>query len=231
MMACAADSFALTLHGRGGHGSQPHRTVDPIVLAAHTIVRLQTIASRETDPSDLSVVSVGAIQAGDAENVISDVAHLKLNIRTINPKTRERVLSGVKRIVEAESVASNAPKPPEFKPTTKFPFLHNDEDVTAKLESTFTEHFPTNENGYSAAALRLAGSEDFGILATAVNRPACFWTYGGIDPDVWDAAEKNDRILEDIPVNHSPYFAPVIMPTLQVAVDAYAVAALTWLGK
>jgi metal-dependent amidase/aminoacylase/carboxypeptidase family protein len=177
------------------------------------------------------VVTVGAIHAGDAENVISDVAHLKIDIRTIDPKTRERVLSSVKRIVEAESTASNAPQPPDFKRTRTFPFLHNDDDVTAKLESSFTAHFPTTEDGYTSTAPRLGGSEDFGILATAINRPACFWIYGGIGAEVWDKAEKEDRLLEDIPVNHSPFFAPVIMPTLQVGIDAYAVAALTFLAK
>lgn len=163
--------------------------------------------------------------------MISDVAHLKLDVRTLNPKTRERVLGGVKRIVEAESAASDAPKPPEFTQTRRFPFLHNDDDVTTQLETSFGEHFPTNEKGYSPTVPRLAYSEDFGILATAVGRPACFWTYGGVDPETWDKAERDDRILEDIAVNHSPFFAPVIMPTLQVAADAYAVAALTFLVK
>lgn len=200
-------------------------------MAAHTIVRLQTITSRETDPSDLSVVSVCAINAGDAENIISDVAHLKLDIRTLNPTTRDRVLSGVRRIVEAESLASNAPKPPEFKQTRTFPFLLNDDDVTAQLETTFAQHFPTSEKGYNPTAPRLAFSEDFGILATAVNRPACFWAFGGVDPDIWDKAQAQGRVLEDIPVNHSPYFAPVIQPTLKTGADAYAVAALTFLMK
>jgi metal-dependent amidase/aminoacylase/carboxypeptidase family protein len=176
-------------------------------------------------------VTVGAIHAGDAENVIPDIAHLKLDIRSIDPKTRERILGSVKRIAEAESIASNAPLPPDFKRTRTFPFLHNDEDATTTLEKSFISHFPTDEGGYSATAPRLSGSEDFGILATAIDRPACFWIYGGVEAGVWDKAVKEDRISEDIPVNHSPYFAPVIMPTLQVGLDAYAVAALTWLAK
>jgi metal-dependent amidase/aminoacylase/carboxypeptidase family protein len=114
-------------------------------------------------------------------------------------------------------------------PTTNFPFLFNDEEVTSKLEATFAEHFPKDVHGYSSNALRLAGSEDFGILATAIKRPACFWTYGGVSAETWDRVEEEDRIMEDIPVNHSPFFAPVVQPTLRVAVDAYAVAALTWL--
>jgi metal-dependent amidase/aminoacylase/carboxypeptidase family protein len=177
----------------------------------------------------LSVVSVGAIHAGTAENIIPETAHLKLNIRTINPTTRKRVLDGVKRIVAAESQASNSPQPPDLTPTSNFPFLYNDEDITSKLETTFSAHFPLNSHGYSPSALRLGGSEDFGVLATAVDRPACFWTYGGVDPATWDIAEKEGKILETIPMNHSPFFAPVVMPTLQVGIDAYCVAALTWL--
>jgi metal-dependent amidase/aminoacylase/carboxypeptidase family protein len=219
------------MFGRGGHASQPHRTVDPVVMAAYTTIRLQTIASRETDPSDLSVVSVCAINAGDAENIISDVAHLKVDIRTLNPTTRDRVLRSVKRIVEAESLASNTPAPPEFEQTRTFPFLLNDDDVTAQLETSFAEHFSVCETGYNPTAPRLAFSEDFGILATAVNRPACFWAYGGVDAEIWDKAQTHGRVLEDIPVNHSQYFAPVIMPTLKTGADAYAVAALTFLIK
>jgi amidohydrolase len=226
MMASAADSFAVTLYGRGAHGSQPHRSVDPIVMAAHTIIRLQTIPSRETNPSDLSVMTVGAVHAGDVENIIPDTAELKLDTRTIDPTTRDRVISSMKRIIEAESQASNAPKPPTITRTREFPFLHNDEDATSALEKSFSAHF---SDAYDLDAPRLGGSEDFGDLATAINKPSVFWAYGGTDPAIWDKAEKAGRLTEDIPINHSPYFAPAIMPTLQVAVDAYAVAALTWL--
>ncbi|KIW03925.1 uncharacterized protein PV09_04766 [Verruconis gallopava] len=226
MMASAADSYAVTMYGRGAHGSQPHRSVDPVVMAAHTVVRLQTIPSRETDPSDLSVVTVGAINAGDAENIIPETAELKLDTRSISPVTRERVLASLTRIVNAEAQASNAPRPPTITKTREFPFLHNDDDATAAIESSFATHFG---DAYDANAPRLGGSEDFGELATAVNKPAVFWAYGGIDPALWDKAEKAGTLTEDIPVNHSPYFAPTVMPTLQIAVDAFAVAALTWL--
>lgn len=231
LMASAADSFALTLHGRGGHGSQPHRTVDPIVMAANTITRFQTIVSRETDPADSSVVTVGSIHAGDAENIISSRADLKLNIRTISPESRKRVIASIKRIINAESAASNAPLPPDLTPTSSYPFLTNDDDVTQKLEESFAEHFHQGPHGYDASTLRLGGSEDFGVLATSVNRPCSFWSFGGVDPASWDKAEAEGRLLEDVPINHSPFFAPVVQPTLRVACDAYAVAALTWLKK
>jgi amidohydrolase len=228
LMASAADSFQLTIHGRGGHASQPHRSRDPILTAAHTITRLQTIVARETDPADPAVVTVSAIHAGDAENVIPTQANLKLNVRTFNPDTRARILTSVKRIVDAEALAGEAPKAPDLKPTSSFPFLVNDAGVTAKLETSFAAHFRSNGQTYDPNTIKLGGSEDFGVLATAVNRPASYWCYGGIDPVTWDNAEEEGN-LESLPFNHSPYFAPIIQPTLMVATDAYAVAALTWL--
>lgn len=229
LVASSADSFSVTLHGKAGHASQPHRTIDPIVLAAHTIIRLQTIASRETDPADTSVVTVAAIHAGDAENIIPDSASLKLDIRALDPVTRARVLASMHRIISAECLASNSPLPPTISRLRDFPFLMNDDTATALLETSFVAHFP--KDAYNTQAKKLGGSEDFGVLATAVDRPAVFWTYGGVVPEVWDKAVEEGRLVEDIPINHSAFFAPQIMPTLQVATDAYAVAALTWLVK
>lgn len=152
-------------------------------------------------------------------------------MRALNPHTREKVLASMQRIIEAESHASNCPKAPVLTSTRTFPLLINDEAITAKLEKSFESHFPPAPHGYDPKAPRLGGSEDFGELATAINKPSCFWTYGGVDPEVWDRLEKGGRLMEDIPVNHSPFFAPVINPTLGVAAETYAVAALTWLAK
>ncbi|KAK4928677.1 hypothetical protein LTR28_011836, partial [Elasticomyces elasticus] len=102
LMASAANSMQITLHGRGGHASQPHRLIDPVVMAASTVMRLQTIVSREVDPADSAVITCGSIQAGDTENIVVDDAILKLNVRTISPETREHVLSSIERIVRAE---------------------------------------------------------------------------------------------------------------------------------
>ncbi|KAL2034317.1 hypothetical protein VTO58DRAFT_105031 [Aureobasidium pullulans] len=230
LMASSADSLEVTLFGKGGHASQPHMLVDPVVMAASTVMRLQTIVSREVDPADNAVVTCACIIAGDAENVVADNATLKLDLRAVNAATREKVLSSVKRIVTAESMASGAVKDPEFVTTRNFPFTVNDEDVTEKLEKTFTAHFGTEDGKYTTTAAKLGGSEDFGILATAIEKPSCFWTYGGTDPALLEKAAAEGR-PGDVPINHSAYFAPIIMPTLQVAVDAYAVAALTWLLK
>lgn len=108
-MAAAADSFKVTLRGKGGHGAEPHRTIDPVVMAASIILRLQTIVSREVDPMQTAVVTVGSIQAGGAENVIPEEAVLKVNVRAFDEAVREKVLAAVRRIIRAECEASAAP--------------------------------------------------------------------------------------------------------------------------
>jgi metal-dependent amidase/aminoacylase/carboxypeptidase family protein len=186
--------------------------------------------AREVDPLDFAVVTVSAFHAGDAENIIPEEANLKLNIRTARPETRDHVLKSVKTIIDAEATASSNPNQPTLTPTTRFPFLFNDGDVTGALEQTFAEYFKPGKNSYQSDIARLQGSEDFGILATAVGKPSCFFLYGGIDPEVYDKAEKEGK-MKEIPGNHSPFFAPVIQPTLTVGLDGYVVAALTFLGK
>jgi metal-dependent amidase/aminoacylase/carboxypeptidase family protein len=205
----------------------PHKGLDPIVQAASTIMRLQTIVSREVDPSDFAVVTVSAINAGDRENIIPQEADLKLNVRTGVPATREDVLKSIKRIVESEAVASGSTFTPTLTPTTSFPFLYNDGEVTAALDTTFAKHFG---NDYDANVPRLAGSEDFGILATSIGKPSCFFLYGGWAAETYDKAE-NEGKLKELPVNHSPFFIPEWKQSLQKGCEAYVVSALTFLGN
>lgn len=194
-------------------------------------MRLQSVVAREVDPLDFAVVTVSAIHAGDAENIIPEEANLKLNIRAARPETREAVLKSVQTIIEAEAAASSNPKIPQLSPTTNFPFLFNDASVTNALEKTFSEHFEVGKHGYTNDIARLQGSEDFGILATAIGKPSCFFLYGGTDPEVYDKAEREGRLKEDVPGNHSPFFAPVIQPTLSTGTDGYVLSALTFLQK
>lgn len=186
LMATAADSMRITLHGRGGHASMPDRLIDPIVMAASTIMKLQTIVSREVDAWDTAVVTVASIEAGHAENVVVDDARIAVDVRTIDPKTREKVKASIERIVKAESVASNAVKEPTFQVTRNFPLTINDEDVTAKLEETFSSLYPEDKHNYTRSVQKMGGSEDFSILASAVGKPYSFFMYGGTDPEVWD---------------------------------------------
>ncbi len=153
----------------------PDRLIDPVVMAASTIMKLQTIVSREVDPWDSAVVTVASVQAGDHENVVVDDARLAVDVRTIDPKTRQKVKESIERIVKAESVAGNAVKEPTFVTTRTFPLTVNDEEVTAKLEETFSQHFKEGKKGYNRNIPKLGGSEDFSILASAVDRPYSFF--------------------------------------------------------
>ncbi|KAK4608972.1 N(alpha)-acyl-glutamine aminoacylase [Fulvia fulva] len=237
LMATSADSMRVTLHGRGGHASMPNKLIDPVVMAASTIMKLQTIVSREIDPADHAVVTVASVQAGDAENVVVDDARLAVDFRATNQRTRDKTMASVKRIINAEALGSNAVKQPTITLTRSFPLTINDDAVTQKLEEVFTSHFPshpkTSSDGssYNNDCPKLTGSEDFSILGTAVDRPTSFFMYGGTSHEVWDRAEAAGRLDEDVPVNHSGLFAPVLQPTLRVGVDAYVCAALGVLGK
>jgi len=128
----AADSMRVTVYGRGGHGSMPQATVDPVVLAAMIVVRLQTVVAREIPPTETAVLTVGSIQGGSKSNVIPDSAVLQLNIRTYSEQTRKTMLEAVRSIVTAECRASGSPKDPEFELFDRFPLTDNDEQATER---------------------------------------------------------------------------------------------------
>ncbi|CRG89761.1 hypothetical protein PISL3812_06800 [Talaromyces islandicus] len=224
-LMAAADSMKITVYGRGGHGSLPHQTVDPALLAAHIVVRLQSIVSREIDPTDLGVVTVGSLQAGQTENIIADRAEIGLDFRTVKLETREKIISAIKRIVEAECAASGSPKPPVFTPTRRFPPTDNNEQVVSQIAASFAKHFGHEFDGNTP---RTNVSEDFSTLATCRNIPCCFWFVGAIDPVLWDKAVGEGN-TEEIAGNHSALFAPVIQPTMRAGVDALCLGALTFL--
>ena len=223
----AADSFKITIYGSGGHGSMPHRTIDPVVVASHIVVRLQTIVAREVPPDEIAVVTVGALQAGSTENVISDEAVLKINIRTVSAEWRARILASVKRIVAAECMAGNCPREATIEPTSSFPLTVNDADVVATINESFTAYFGAD---HDPNVKNVLGSEDFGILGSSVGRPYCFWFFGGHEKTQFDELVNKGQ-EHNIPVNHSPFFAPVLQPTLTTGVDALVVAALSYVGK
>ncbi|OQV08738.1 Peptidase dimerization domain-containing protein [Cladophialophora immunda] len=224
----AADSFKVTIYGSGGHGSMPHRTIDPVVIASHIVVRLQTIRSREVPPDETAVVTVGALQAGSTENVISDEAVLKINIRSVSVEWREKILASVKRIIKAECLAGDCPKEPLIEPTSSFPLTINDAEVAGEINKSFTAYF--GEKNHDQSLKNVLGSEDFGILGSSIGKPYCFWFFGGHDAGMYEEMVKKGE-EQKIPVNHSPFFAPVLQPTLTIGVDALVVAALTYVGK
>lgn len=219
----AADSWEVKMFGRGAHGSQPQNSVDPVVMASATVMRLQTVVSREVAMMDSAVVTVGTIQSGLNENVIPDEAILRLNIRSFKEQVRQRVLASVKRIIEAEATASDAPKAPSFTTISQFPLTINDEAATRRTVDGMAKHFAATPVELPEP---LTGSEDFGLFGTAWNVPSVFWLIGGTDHGIWQASQEKGAPL---PVNHSPFFAPVIHPTLKTGVQAMLGAAYAWL--
>lgn len=223
----AADSLEVTLFGRGAHGSMPQSSIDPVIMAASTVMRLQTIVSRELSPIDQAVVTIGSIQAGTKDNVIPDTATIKMNIRTLDEGVRRRVLDAIERIVKAEAQASNAPKQPEIKTIDRYPLNVNDEKASNTVRDAMKDRF---EQGRVVHTGPNPASEDFGCFGTDWGVPSVYWFVGGTDPEVFGRAKKEGKVHE-LPVNHSPDFAPVLHPTLQTGVEAMAAAALAWLGK
>ncbi|SHN60245.1 hippurate hydrolase [Geodermatophilus obscurus] len=222
----AADSMRITVHGRGAHGSMPQAAVDPVVLAAMIVVRLQTVVSREVAPTETAVLTVGSIQAGTKSNVIPDRATLQLNVCTFDDATRRRVPDAVERIVRAECQASGCPREPAFELFDRFPLTDNDAGTTERVAAAFEDFFGER----AGPAGRQSASEDFSDIPTALGVPYTYWFVGGIDAEVYDAAEAAGRVAQDVPVNHSAAFAPVVQPTLDTGTQALVVAALAWLA-
>jgi amidohydrolase len=226
VITSAADSFEIRMFGRGAHGSMPEASVDPVVMAASTVLRLQTIVSREVAPAQSAVVTVGALQAGTKENVIPDEAVIKLNVRTFDEGVRTRVLDSIKRIVEAEAQASGAPKPPEITSLDHYQLVRNDPEAAARIRSAFQSHFGEER---VVDIPPISASEDFGTFGSEWQTPSVFWTVGGTDPDTYREAKQEDT-LSELPTNHNPRFAPVIHPTLETGVEALLAGAYAWLG-
>ncbi|KAB8298901.1 hypothetical protein EYC80_001059 [Monilinia laxa] len=232
-MASSCDNLRVTFHGRGGHASMPERLVDPIVMASSAIMRLQTLVSREIHPSEHAVVTCASFISGSttAENVVSDNATITLDIRANDEITRQKLYNGVLRIVKAESAASNAVAEPTIVSTRSFPVTVNDVLATKRVGQVFHDHFSPSDESYDANYPRLSFSEDFCILASAIERPVLLFAYGCTEAEKFDTAQKEGTLAESISGNHSSLFAPQIFPTMQTGIDAYALSALAWLAK
>ena len=226
----ASDPLRVVLHGRGGHGSRPETSVDPIVLAAATVLRLQTIVSRELAPADHAVVTVGALRAGTVENVIPDQAELLLSVRTYDEQVRAKTLAAIERIIRGEAATAGAPADPEITAMTSTPPVVNDPAACARVTDAFNKGIGP---GLVLDPGPVAGSEDVGLLASAAGAPCAYWLLGGADPALFaniTSIEEARTIVNGLPSNHSPWFAPVIEPTLRTGVTALACAARVWLA-
>jgi len=220
------DSIQIRLIGRGSHGAMPENSIDPVVMAASTVLRLQTIVSREVPADEAVVLTLGSLQAGTKENIIPEEAILKVNVRTYNRKIREQVLEAIKRIVNAEAAASGATTPPEFTTINHFAIVQNDLDSAIKLTQAFQKHF-SDKSVKNLKPTKM--SDDFGEFSDASGVPALYWFIGSTDPEIYAKMEAENRLAE-LPANHNPKFAPLIHPTIELGVQTFIVGALEWLG-
>lgn len=221
----SADTLKVTVFGKGAHGARPHNSIDPIVLAASMIVRLQTIVAREVAPSDVAVITCASIHGGKAHNVIPYEVEFLLNIRTFNTSVREKVITAVKRIIKGEAIASGVRREPTIESVGSFPLTVNDEATAHKIDQAFKSFFG-GENTQEAPMV--TGSEDFSLLASSIGVPSAFWNFGCIDTKVWEESQRTKN-PDLIPNPHQNNFAPVIDSTLKTAVDAMSLVALTFL--
>ncbi|WP_154792512.1 amidohydrolase [Occultella kanbiaonis] len=221
-----SDSLRVRLIGKGAHGSMPEASVDPVVLAAATVLRLQTIISREIPSTATAVLTVGSIHGGDAANVIPGEVELQLNIRSYDEKVRGRILAAVDRIAKGEAETAGAPQEPTITEIERFPVVVNDAGALQKTFDAFGAWLGADKLLDPGAG---AGSEDVGVLATSSGAPLSYWLLGGTDPSLFTTGDLSDPALLTVPSNHSPRYAPVIEPTLQLGVTALVTAARTWL--
>ncbi|WP_053203955.1 amidohydrolase [Jiangella muralis] len=221
-----SDSLRARLVGRGAHGSMPEASIDPIVMAAETVLRLQTVISREIPSTATAVLTVGSIHAGDAANVIPGAAELQLNIRSYDTGVRQRILDSVDRIVRGEAAIAGAAEEPTITEIERFPVVVNDPAALGRTLDAFAAWLgPDNILDPGAGA----GSEDVGILATSAAAPLSYWLLGGTDPALFTTGDMTDPALLTVPSNHSPHYAPVVQPTLTNGVTALVTAARTWM--
>ncbi|MEV0171998.1 amidohydrolase [Streptomyces sp. NPDC050803] len=230
----ASDNLRVRLFGRGGHGSAPEMSIDPVVMAAAIVMRLQTIVSREISASQAAVVTVGSIHAGTKVNIIPETADMEINIRSFTPAVREKLLAAVERIVRAEAAASNAPKDPEFTRLDSFPVTVNDPDANAIVHARLAEVL--GDDHVVPLPQPLNGSEDFGTFGTALGVPSVFWQFGGADPALFAGLTDPDELLErglpdTVPANHSPFYAPIPDPTIEIGVTQLLAVAAHWLRE
>lgn len=218
----ASDSLKMQLFGRGGHGSQPESTIDPVVMASNVVQRLQTIVSRELSPFEPAVVTVGYLHAGAKDNIIPDDAELGINVRTFNEDVRKKTLASITRIAQAESAASGSEKEPAVTSMHTFPVTVVDDAAMQAIAAVFREHFGAERILESPSPL--AGSEDVGVFGTTAGVPTAFWFWGGYEQQRFEDAAAAGK---PVPSNHSPEFAPVLEPTLVTGIEALTVAALS----
>src|ERR1043166_7180920 len=223
------DSVDILIRGAGGHGAWPHKTKDPIVLAAQTVLALQTIVSRETDPTQPAVVTVGSIHGGAKYNVIPDEVRLQLTLRSYSDEVREHTVEAIRRITRGLAEAAGMPE-------DRYPVVsiadesaaatYNDPELARRLVGVFQSWLGSE---HTVKTKPIMGAEDFGLFGrTSEKIPICIFWIGTVDAAKFKGAQPGSQ---DLPALHSSRFLPVIEPTLKTGISAMSAAVLELLGK
>jgi len=219
-----ADSLRITIYGKGGHGSAPHTAIDPIVIAARTILALQTIVSREVKPTEMAVITVGYIQAGTKNNIIPDQAEMGLTVRTRKAEVRKQVLAAITRVAKAEAEAGGAARAPALDRYEGTNLVYNDPALAQRLKGVLQAALG-NHNVIMEEPI--TASEDFSDFVEQ-GIPGFYFSLGGADPEKLAQAKAAGTTL---PSNHSPLFAPDVDPALHTGIAAEAAVLRNLLGE
>ncbi|MFC7744218.1 amidohydrolase [Nocardiopsis composta] len=234
IILAATATLRIRVFGTGGHASQPHTTVDPVLIAANIVSRVQGVISREVSPGEMAVATVGVLRAGTKANIIPDDAYLEINTRSLNPAVADRLIASISRVVRAEAEASGAPREPEIEVVQQVGVTDNDPEQTAGVAQAHRAYF--GDDYVIELPEPFTGSEDVGVFGLPGDPdpvPYVYWFVGGTPYDVWQAApgETPYEKLAGVPGNHSPFFAPEREATLRSGLAALTVGALAYLAK
>jgi hippurate hydrolase len=208
-----ADSIKITIFGKGAHGSQPHNSIDPIVVGAKIVLALQTIVSRETKPGDAAVITVGYFQSGLKNNIIPDEARLGITVRSYKPEVRKHLLEAINRVVKGEAEASGVQKMPEIAHDEATDAVYNDPALAKSMTAVLVKALGKDNVEQEPPAM---SSEDFSYFVEQ-GVPGFYFSLGGANPEQYAKAKASG---ETLPSNHSPLFAPDAKPSLETGITA-----------
>ena len=215
-----ADALRVTVYGRGGHGSKPESTIDPVLITAKIVVALQAIVSREIRPGEPAVISVGLMQAGTKNNIIPDEGVLGLSVRSYSPEVRQKLLASIQRVVEAEAKAGGAVRVPMIEHSESTDAVYNDPDLTQRLRPALALALG---DANVVEVPPVMASEDYSAFIQQ-GVPSVYLSLGGADPQAWSTAKG-----ADMPSNHSSLFYPDLEPTLRTGMTTEVAALKTLL--